>query len=124
VEGTSVHPLRGEIVGIALSVAESSAIYVPIGHRTAGMLALEGVGVRNLPPLSDPRMKPLVDLLADESIATVGHDLKQSALALRRAGVTLNGIAFDTMLASYVLDPSGREHGLDALALQHFGVRT
>src|SRR5690606_9015151 len=41
-----------------------------------------------------------------------------------REGVTLRGLSFDVMLASYVLDPGSREHGLDALALAHFGVKT
>jgi DNA polymerase I len=45
-------------------------------------------------------------------------------LRLRREGVTLRGIEFDVMIASYVLDPGSREHGLDALALAHYGVRT
>ncbi|HEX6309086.1 MAG TPA: DNA polymerase I [Longimicrobiales bacterium] len=123
-ESTSPFALRGELVGLALSVEPGRAFYLPLRHRTAGMLALDGVGVRNLPPLSDVRMRPLVELLEDATVEKVGHDLKHEMLCLRLEGVSLRGIAFDAMIASYVLDPGGRQHELDALALQHFGVKT
>ena len=122
VEGTSPFALRGEIVGIALATEEGRAWYLPLRHRTPGMLDLEGVGVRNLPRLDDARMRPLVGLLEDEGVEKVGHDLKHDMLSLRQEGVTLRGLAFDAMLASYVLDPGRRDHDLDALAMQHFGV--
>ncbi|MGH7465234.1 MAG: 5'-3' exonuclease H3TH domain-containing protein, partial [Longimicrobiales bacterium] len=124
VESSDALALRGENVGIALSTEEGRAWYLPLRHRTAGMLALDGIGASNLPGLGDPRMRPLVDLLEDAAVAKVGHDLKHAVLCLRLEGVTLRGIAFDAMLASYVLDPGKREHELDALALQHFGVKT
>jgi DNA polymerase I len=131
VEGSSADPLRGDIVGLALAVPGGTAWYLPLRHHEPGMLALDGpalgsgVGNRsNLPPLIDPRMRGLVDLIEDAGVAKVGHDLKQDLLRLRREGVTLRGIDFDVMIASYVLDPGSREHGLDPLALAHFGVRT
>jgi len=124
VEGSSTSPLRGETVGIALAIEPGRGWYLPFRHRTAGMLPFDGIGVTNLPPLDHSRMKPLVDLLEDAGIEKIGHDLKQDLLRLRRDGVTLRGITFDSMIASYVLDPGGREHSLDALALSHFGVKT
>jgi DNA polymerase I len=124
VEGTTASPHRGAVVGLALAPEPGRAWYLPLRHRTAGMLALDGVGVRNLPPLDDPQMRPLVELLEDTTVEKVGHDLKHDLLSLRMEGVSLRGIAFDAMIASYVLDPGKREHGIDALALQHFGVKT
>ncbi|CAN5889323.1 DNA polymerase I [soil metagenome] len=132
VEGTTADPLRGELLGIALAVESGRAWYLPLRHREAGMLELEGLGMsvsgrsisHNLPPLSDDRMRILVDLLEDAAVEKVGHDVKQDLLRLRRSGVTLRGLAFDAMIASYVLDPGRREHGLDALALEHFGMKT
>jgi DNA polymerase I len=131
VEGSDASALRGEAVGIAVCTEPGKAWYVPLRHRATGMLPLGELGVRdaagrlrhNLPPLGDPAMRPLVELLEDASIGKVGHDLKQDMLRLRRDGVVLRGLRFDAMLASYVLDPGRREHGLDALALQNFGVR-
>jgi DNA polymerase I len=78
----------------------------------------------NLPDLHSREMAPLVALLEDESVAKIGQNLKYDLLVLRRVGVTLRGIGFDTMIASYLLDPGGREHGLDALALKHLDHRT
>ncbi|MBA2686791.1 MAG: DNA polymerase I [Gemmatimonadaceae bacterium] len=74
--------------------------------------------VRNLPPLDSPEMKPFRDLLEDASIRKTAQNAKSDILALRRAGVTLRGLEFDTMLASYILDPGKRSHGLDVLALE------
>ncbi|MEP6491631.1 MAG: DNA polymerase I [bacterium] len=74
--------------------------------------------VRNLPPLDSAEMAPLRDLLEDESVTKTAHDAKYDMLALRVAGVTLRGLDFDTMIASYVLDPGRRSHGMDLLALE------
>ena len=74
--------------------------------------------VRNLPPLDSPEMKPLRDLLADPTIRKTAQNSKYDLLMLRSAGVYLAGLDFDTMLASYVLDPGRRSHGLDVLALE------
>jgi len=74
--------------------------------------------VRNLPPLDSPEMQPLRDLLEDPSIRKTVHNAKYDLLVLRCAGVNLAGLDFDTMLASYVLDPGRRSHGLDVLALE------
>lgn len=77
--------------------------------------------VRNLPPLSSPQMQPLRDLLADPTIRKTGQNAKYDVLVLRSMGVKLAGLDFDTMLASYVLDPGRRSHGLDVLALEFLG---
>jgi DNA polymerase-1 len=74
--------------------------------------------VRNLPSLSSPEMKPLKALLEDPGIKKAAQNAKYDLLVLRKAGVDIRGLDFDTMLASYVLDPSRRSHGLDVLALE------
>jgi DNA polymerase-1 len=74
--------------------------------------------VRNLPPLDSPEMQPFRDLLADPTIRKTAQNSKYDLLMLRSAGITLAGLDFDTMLASYVLDPGRRSHGLDVLALE------
>lgn len=83
-----------------------------------GASSREAGEIRNLPPIDSPEMKPLRDLLEDESIRKTAQNSKYDILALRRAGVTLRGLEFDTMLASYILDPGKRSHGLDVLALE------
>ena len=74
--------------------------------------------VVNLPALDDPSMGPLRALLEDPAVPKVAQNAKYDLLVLRRAGVTLSGLVSDTMLASYVLDPGRRSHGLDLLALE------
>jgi DNA polymerase-1 len=74
--------------------------------------------VRNLPALDSPEMKPLKDLLEDPSVRKTAQNGKFDQLALRCAGIRLTGLDFDPMLASYVLDPGRRSHGLDVLALE------
>jgi DNA polymerase-1 len=61
-------------------------------------------------------MRALAEVLEDEGIRKIGHDLKADLLALRQAGVSLRGLWFDSMIASYVLDPGRREHTLKTLA--------
>jgi DNA polymerase-1 len=76
--------------------------------------------VKNLPPLQLGAMKPLRTLLEDPTIRKTAHNAKYDMLVLRKAGINLQGLDFDTMLASYVLDPGRRSHGLDVLALDFF----
>lgn len=75
-------------------------------------------GVRNLPPLDSSEMAPLRRLLEDPSVAKTAQNSKYDRLVFRSAGVSLAGLDFDTMLASYVLDPGRRSHGIDVLALE------
>jgi DNA polymerase I len=73
---------------------------------------------QNLPPLDSAEMEVLRHLLEDPSVRKTAQNSKYDKLTLRRAGVNLIGLDFDTMLASYVLDPGRRSHGLDVLALE------
>lgn len=82
------------------------------------MLAERAYPVKNLPALDSPEMAPLRELLGDPSVRKAAQNAKFDTLALRRAGVSLRGLDFDTMIASYVLDPGRRSHGLDVLALE------
>ena len=123
-ETSEPHPMRGHIVGIGIAFEPTEAYYLPFGHYQSGMLALDGPSTSNLPPLNSDALKPLVALLEDESIRKVGHNLKHDYLALRRAKIDLRGIEFDTMVASYVMDPGRRDHTIDVLAMQHFDYRT
>lgn len=74
--------------------------------------------VRNLPPLDDPALASLRALLEDPSVPKVAQNAKYDLLVLRRAGISLRGLVSDTKVASYVLDPGRRSHGLDLLALE------
>ncbi|MEX0837376.1 MAG: DNA polymerase I [Gemmatimonadota bacterium] len=116
--------LRGELVGVALAVPGGEAWYLPLGHAQRFELAFEGEGddgPANLPRLDAGGASKLRAYLEDESAAKVGHDLKATALALSLHGVTLRGMAFDGMVASYVIDPGRRSHDLGTLSMELLG---
>ena len=115
-------PMRAAPLGLAIAVAPGDVWYMPLGHRPSGDM-LEQADVRNLPPLSDAALEPLATLLGDGAVGKTGHSVKDAWLVLRRAGVELAGVRFDTMIASFMIDPGKRSHALDALVLEHFNVR-
>ena len=91
------------------------------GTESIGSRAIAAGGippVRNLPELASPEMAPLRELLEDPAVRKTAQNIKFDILVLRRAGIRLAGLDFDTMLASYVLDPGRRSHGLDLLAIE------
>ena len=121
-EATSIDPMRASLVGMSLAVAPGVSWYLPFAHRPPDGELAGGEPPRNLPPLADPALEPLRALLADPGVPKAGHNVKYDWLVLRRAGVELAGVTYDSMLASFVLDPGRRSHGLDALALERLGL--
>ncbi|MBT7502892.1 MAG: DNA polymerase I [Gemmatimonadales bacterium] len=114
-------PLKGSLVALGLSIEGGSAWYLPFAHHQPFELTFEGEGpgvVTNLPALDSAEMVALRAVLEDASVQKVGHDLKHIARALHQAGVRLDGFNFDTMVASYVLDPGRRDHGLGVRAME------
>ncbi|MBC8418841.1 MAG: DNA polymerase I [Desulfobacteraceae bacterium] len=109
-ETTGQDPLRAGLVGISLCCEEAKATYLPLGHLYLGVpVQLEWSEV--LPILKG--------ILEDERILKIGQNIKYDAEVLKRHGVELKGINFDTMIASYVINPGIRQHNLDYLA-QHY----
>ncbi len=125
-ELSGLGPMRASLVGISLAVNVGEAYYLPFGHCPPGELDLgrDAQAISNLPALGDPRMAPLKDLLEDPTVRKVGQDLKRDLLALWNYGLEPAGLWFDTMVASYVLDPGGRAHSLEALALDILAYKT
>lgn len=133
-----VDAMRAVLVGLSIAVAPGEAYYLPFAHRRddgSGNLALlsgdAGIaGARinagapeavNLPPFASEVCAPLRAMLEDAAVKKIAQNAKYDVLVLRGAGVRLAGLSFDTMLASYVLDPGRRSHGLDLLALEFLG---
>lgn len=75
-------------------------------------------------PVNKEMVKDWRELLESERVKKVGHNLKYDCQVLGQSGIKLGGIVFDSMLASYLLYPDGRQHGLDALAAQELGHHT
>jgi len=112
-ETTGVDPMRAEILGIALCVTAGEAIYVPVRHR-------EGV-TRQLSP--ETALKLLKPVLEKKGVAKIGQNAKYEYVVFRRAGVRLAPIAFDTMVAAYLINPA-RSHKLDDLAGEYLDYKT
>ncbi len=107
-ETTALDPLDADLVGISLALEEKEAFYVPVGHK-------EG---KNL-TLSDA-LEILKPVLSNSQLNMVGQNVKYDYQVMKRAGMEIKNRLFDTMLASYLLDPSSRQHGLNFMALKYF----
>ncbi len=114
-ETTSLDYMQAEIVGVSFSVEPGKGAYVPLAHRYAG--APDQLD-------RDAVLERLRPLLADSTPRKVGQNLKYDMSVLARAGVELAGVAYDTMLESYVLDSTASRHDMDSLALKYLGHRT
>src|SRR3954451_3466618 len=121
VEASSFEAHDAEVVGLSVAASPDEVWYLPFGHRPAGGELAEPAPVRNLPPLTDPASAPILELLRDPTVPKAGHDIKFDWQVLRNAGVELAGVTYDSMLASFVLDPGRRSHTIDTLCLEHLG---
>ena len=121
-EATSLDPMRAELVGMSLAVGPGRSWYLPFAHVAPDAELAGGTTPRNLPPLSSEPLGLLRDLLSDPRVPKAGHNIKYGWLVLRRAGVELAGVSFDSMLASFVLDPGRRSHALDDLARERLSL--
>ena len=114
-ETTSLDYMEAKVVGVSFAVVTGEAAYVPLAHDYLGAPAqLDRDMVLG-------RLKPLLE---DDDKAKLGQNLKYDASVLANHGITLRGIAFDTMLESYVLDSTGSRHDMDSLALKYLGMKT
>ncbi|HEY0873093.1 MAG TPA: DNA polymerase I [Vicinamibacterales bacterium] len=113
------------IVGIAFSTAAHRARYVPFGASAAPGDDLFGGHDGPAPAglTASVALEILKPVLENAAIQKVGHDLKFDSIVLAEHGVALNGLATDTMLASYLLDATRSGHPLEELALEHAGYK-
>jgi DNA polymerase-1 len=109
-ETTNQDPMLAELVGISLSWTSHEAVYIPVGHMYLGV-----------PQQLDKAMvlERLRPLLEDPGRPKYGQNIKYDFIVLRRQGIILRGIVFDTMVAGYLLNPSRRANNLDALAREY-----
>jgi len=114
-ETTSLEYMQAEIVGLSFAVEPGQADYVPVAHNYPGaptQLSRERV-LTSLKPLLEDPAKP-----------KLGQNLKYDMNVLARYGIGLEGIAYDTMLESYVLDSTATRHDMDSLASKYLDYQT
>ena len=105
-ETTSIEAMRADLVGISFSWKEHTGYYLPV-KGPLGSQHLDVAAVR----------RELAPILADVTVKKVGQNIKYDMLVLRNAGMPVKGVHFDTMVASYCLDPGRGSHSLDQMAL-------
>lgn len=109
-ETTSQDPMRAELVGISLASTPHQAVYIPLAHLYLGAPTQLNKAVV---------LERLRVLLEDPALPKYGQNIKYDYIVLYRQGVTLQGIAFDTMVAGYLINPSRRANNLDALSREY-----
>ena len=109
-ETTSVEPMKCDIVGLSFSINKDSGIYIPIHYK------------EKKADLFDDSLNIILDIIKpvmeNEKIPKTGQNIKFDALILKRHGVDVNGIQFDTMLAAHLLKPDSRSLKLDNLSME------
>jgi DNA polymerase-1 len=111
-ETTSEDPLRAELVGMSFSWEDKTAFYIPVTNGKH-----QGPGLK-----TEWVLKHLKPLLEDATIKKYGQNIKYDFLVIDRQGVHMKGIAFDTMVASYLINPIKPNHNLDDIAFEHLGL--
>lgn len=114
-ETTDIDAMRAQIVGVALSWGPDAGVYIPVGHT------YEGAPAQLALTLVLEKLKPL---LTSGKPKLVGQHTKYEWLVLKRYGIDLTAIAYDTLLMGYLLDPSRTSQSLDVLALHYLGYKT
>ncbi len=112
-ETTSADPMKAALVGMSFCWEPFTAWYVPVScpqHQGPGL------------PFAEI-LKALKPVLEDSDIAKYGQNIKYDEIVMARHGVRLSGIAFDTMIASYLIDPVKRNHNLDDISLENLSVK-
>lgn len=111
-ETTSLDALAAQLVGISISVAPGEACYIPVAHRTGDIQLSRELVLSKLRPW-----------LESKTHLKVGQNLKYDIHIFANYGITVQGVQFDTLLESYVLE-SHMPHNMDSLAERHLGIKT
>ena len=113
-ETTSKLPMIAELVGISFSIEPEKAYYIPLAHSYPGMpkqLSKEYV------------LGKLKMILENPEIKKTGHNIKYDLIVLKNESINLKGIAFDTMLASYLLNPNKTNHNLEDVSMTYLSIK-
>lgn len=109
-ETTSAHPMWAEIVGLSISYSSGQAFYIPLNHKTQN-------GYKQLP--LDLVLKRLKPLLEDFNVKKIGQNIKYEWIVFKRYNIDLQGIYCDTMIASYILNPTKHNHNLAEICREY-----
>ncbi|WP_010597258.1 DNA polymerase I [Rickettsiella massiliensis] len=114
-ETTDLDSMKAELVGLSFAIEANKAVYIPLAHDYPEA------------PKQLPKawvLAQLKPLLENPTLQKIGHHLKYDMNVLANQGITLQGIAFDTLLESYLLDSASNQHSLDNAAWKHLAYKT
>ncbi|MBI4394588.1 MAG: DNA polymerase I, partial [Candidatus Omnitrophica bacterium] len=122
-ETTSTEPTKAGLVGVSFSVKSKEAYYIPVcmykctdkkvAARPLSARGIEWEKVRSL----------IAPVLENEKIEKYGQNMKYDFIVLKRHGIDLKGLAFDTMIASYLVNPLKLNHNLDDITFEYLGIK-
>ncbi len=115
-ETTSTDPMLAEIVGLSFSMEKDKGFYIPILYKEK---VENNFGDDDLQFV----LSFLKPILENEKIIKIGQNIKYDALILKRFGINVNGIGFDTMLAAHLVSPETRSYKIDNLSLEFLNYR-
>jgi DNA polymerase-1 len=110
-ESTGLDPTADDLIGVSLAVREGEGYYIPVRTKSGAAPGAALLG----------EIKPLLE---DERVRKIGQNLKYDYVLLRKEGIAVKGIAGDTMIAAYLLDPQKQRYSLDDLAKELLGYTT
>jgi DNA polymerase-1 len=114
IEATGKDPLKDRIVGLALCREQGRAYYIPFGH------SYEGAPEQ---PDRGEVLRMASHIFEDPDIPKIGHNLKYDIAMLRQEGVIVQGTLYDTMLASYLINPNKPDHSLEDVSFEYLAYR-
>ncbi|MEK7442039.1 MAG: DNA polymerase, partial [Chloroflexota bacterium] len=110
-ETTGIDPNSAKLIGISISIKEGEGYYIPLQHQTSNAQLLISEVIQAITPsLTNPKIKK------------IGHNIGYDYTMLKRHGLTISPISFDTMIAEFITDPSSRNLGLKNLAFIRLGL--
>jgi DNA polymerase-1 len=109
-ETTAKDPMKAELVGLSFACRAHEAAYIPLGHCYA-----------DAPPQLDSTqtLQKLKPVLENAALSKIGQNIKYDWIVLTRSGIDLQGVVFDTMVASYLLNPILHAHNLETIAAEY-----
>ena len=115
-ETTSINPMVAEIVGFSFSVKKDTGVYVPIRFKDKKDNLFGDDDLQTAIGILKP-------ILENPNIPKTGQNIKYDALIMKRYGINLDGIAFDTMIAAHLISPNSRSYKLDNLSISHLNYK-
>ena len=115
-ETDSVSPMQTALVGMSFSTTKDEGVYIPIQYGDKAQNNFGKDDLKEVLALARP-------ILEDHKVKKTGQNIKFDALVMKKHGINVAGITFDTMLAAHLIKPEGRSYKMDNLSLEYLNYR-